>query len=136
MKRYVLDANAVIVFVTDRAGSATVARLAAEAATGQSRLAISAVNWAEVANFLIREQGKHRASEVLETIAGTVEIVAADRQHAEVASSVELTYGLAIADSFAAALAIVQRATLVTADPDFEPIKYQLRLLRLAVKRK
>jgi predicted nucleic acid-binding protein len=60
-----------------------------------------------------------------------LEPVVADEAQVEAAAAVRLKYKLGYADCFAASLAIRERATLVTADPDFAKLGQQLKVLAL-----
>jgi len=120
-RRYVLDANALTGFFENRAGLADrVARLIAQAFQNNAPLLISAVNWGEVFYIAYRRHGELIAHEVEARLSQLpVAVVAVDRGRATRAGTLKEKHGLGYADAFAAELAIEQRASLVTADPEF-----------------
>jgi predicted nucleic acid-binding protein len=131
MKVYVLDANAVIRFLSHGPGEEKVAALFERQAKGEARLLISVVNWGEVLYTLARRVGLNQAKTDLEAIGEMVEPEAIDQTQAETAATLKLHYRLGYADCFAAALAIGRSATLVTADAEFAKLGRKLRVLAL-----
>jgi predicted nucleic acid-binding protein len=132
MKIYVLDANAVIRYLSDGPDADRVEALIRRAGRGEAKLIISVINWCEAIYSLARRRGLERATADLKTMSASVECVAADAIQAEAAAALRLHYGLGMADCFAAALAIRTNATLVTADPDFSKLKRKIKLLTLS----
>jgi ribonuclease VapC len=130
-KVYVLDANAVIRYLSKTIGEEKVSALIQRAAKGEARLLISVINWGEVLYTLAGRTGLRNASSDLKALGALVESVAADEAYAEAAAAIRLHYRLGYADCFAAALAIKMNATLVTADPDFAKLGRQLKVLAL-----
>jgi predicted nucleic acid-binding protein len=129
----VLDANALIGFLEDRAGAAgKVERLLGEAARHDLPLLMSAVNWGEVYYTEWRARGeaaaRHAEAIVLEL---PILVIAADRERATRAAGLKKKHGLGYADAFAAELAIEREAWLVTADPEFAKIGKGLSLYPL-----
>jgi predicted nucleic acid-binding protein len=124
MRRYVLDANALTGFFEARAGLADkVARLLAQAAQQDAPLLMSAVNWGEVFYLACRRHGEAEAWKTEARLQELpVAVIAADRQRASRAGALKQKHALGYADSFAAELAIEQRAWLVTADPEFAKV--------------
>ena len=124
MRRYVLDADALTGFFEARAGLADkVARLLAQAAQQDAQLLMSAVNWGEVFYLACRRHGEAEAWKTEARLQELpVAVIAADRQRASRAGALKQKYALGYADSFAAELAIEQRAWLVTADPEFAKV--------------
>jgi len=128
---YVLDANAVIRYLSDGIGQEKVALLIHRAAKGEARLFISLINWGEALYTLARHVGLPRATEDLKSLGTLVESTAVDEAQTESAAAIRLHYKLGYADCFAAALTMRMNATLVTADPDFEKVGKQLKVLAL-----
>ena len=124
VRRYVLDANALIAFFEIRRGAAEKVRhLLGEAARQDSPLLMSAINWGEVfyTEWRYRGEAKDRASEssLLEM---PIAVIAVDRERATRAGALKPKHGLGYADAFAAELAIERGAWLVTADPEFQKV--------------
>jgi len=124
MRRYVLDANALISFLEGRTGSAPrVRRLLEEAFRHDSPLFLSAVNWGEVFYIAWRLHGESRAYEVEARLRQLpIAVIAADLDRATRAAALKQKHNLGYADSFAAELAIERGAWLVTADPEFKKV--------------
>lgn len=131
MKEYVLDSNVVLLYLRGAPDRAKVAHLFREALEGRVHISMSAVNWAECRHLVTRRHGATTAEELLSKIGKGVEIVAADRAQADLVGNLRCRFNASLADCFAASLAIDRRATLVTADPEFEALKSEVRLLRL-----
>jgi predicted nucleic acid-binding protein len=124
IRRYVLDANALIGFFEGRRGvSEKVSPLLSDALRQDSPLLMSAVNWGELFYMEWRYQGEAKAREaeaILQRM--PVAIIAADRERATRAGALKQRHGLGYADAFAAELAIERGAWLVTADPEFSKV--------------
>jgi len=132
VKRTVLDASALISFYLSRPGAMKVEEVLKAAADGASDLFMSAVNWGEIYYALWRDQGQEIARKVLEQIAQLpIEIVPASREHAALAAEFKARYKLPYADGFAAALAQLHKAELLTADADFGRIKAEVAVVFL-----
>lgn len=121
MKNFVLDASALMTFFEDRSGADNVEALLAEAAQAKGQLSMSVVNWGEVFYSVWRVHGEAAAAAKLREIAQLpIEFVAVDLDLAKLSASLKAQHRLPYADCFAAALARVRKATLVTSDKDFE----------------
>lgn len=131
MKQYVLDANAVMRYLSNEPGEGKVAVLIQRAAKGESRLLISVINWGEVLYSLARRAGLSKATADLKALGSIVESVAVDESQAEMAATLKFRYKMGYADTYAAALALRTGATLVTADPEFAKLGKQLKVLAL-----
>jgi len=121
MRRYVLDANALIGFFEDReTASGKVRHLASEAFRWELPLLMSAVNWGEVFYMEWRYHGEAKAREVESYLHRMpIAVIAVDLDRATRAATLKQKHNLGYADSFAAELAIERGAWLVTADPEF-----------------
>lgn len=131
MKLYVLDANAVIRYLTKGPGIERLDRLFEQAQKREAILSISVINRGEVLYTLAKRAGMLEAVEAVRTLAHYVESVDVTEEHAHEAAAMKFTYKLGYADCFAAELAIRNGATLVTADPDFAKLGKQLKVLAL-----
>lgn len=131
MKIYVLDASAVVEFLSKGIHFGKVAPLMKKAANGEAQLLISLVNWGEVLYSMARSVGLSRATSDLKALGAYVEPIVVDEAAVEAAAAVRLHYRLGYADCFAAALAMRVNATLVTTDPDFSKLGKRLKILAL-----
>ncbi len=133
MRRYVLDANALIGFFEGRSGaSEKVQRLLSDALRQDAPLLMSAVNWGEVFYMEWRYRGEAMAREAEATLQRMpIAIIAADRERATRAGALKQRHGLGYADAFAAELAMERGAWLVTADPEFSKVGKGLSVFSL-----
>jgi len=133
MRRYVLDANALIAYFEGRRGVAEKVRhLLGEALHYDSPLLISAIKWGEVFYLAWRHHGEAKAYEAHSKLQQMpIAVIGADRERATRAAALKHKHSLGYADSFAAELAIDHRAWLVTADPDFAKVGKALSVFSL-----
>jgi len=89
----------------------------------RSRVLMSAVNYGEVYELILREYGPDRALKSVHAVSPLpIEVLDATPQRALHAADVKAKYKLYYMDAFAAALAIEHKATLVTSDSDFRKL--------------
>jgi predicted nucleic acid-binding protein len=124
VRRYVLDANALIGFFEDREGTAgKIERLVGEALRQDLALLMSAVNWGEVFYTAWRRHGEASARQADARLQEMpIAVITVDRERASRAAALKQKHNLGYADAFAAELAIERGAWLVTADPEFSKI--------------
>jgi predicted nucleic acid-binding protein len=133
MKEYVLDANAVLRYfgIGEGEGGDKVRGLFELADRRQARLSMSVINLGEVFYVLLKRVGEQRALQYIRALQHAVTMINADARRTITAATLKHQYKIGYADSFAAALALEARATLVSADPSFEKIGSSLKWLRL-----
>lgn len=133
MKEYILDANAVLRYFGVSAGQGTekVRTLFEQAERGQARLWMSVIDLGEVHYVLLKHVGEQRARHYIQVLQHVATMVEADFPQALSAAEMKHKYKLGYADSFAAALAVTLKATLVSADPGFEKLGKSIKWLRL-----
>ena len=132
MKTYVLDASALFAFLRDTPGAAKVDELLREARRERARVLMSAVNYGEVYGKILRDLGLELALTTAQAVNPlAIELADATPQRACKAADVKTQYTLYYADSFAAALAIEHKATLVTSDNDFRRLGHSFPFLWL-----
>ena len=119
-ERFVLDSYALLAFLEGEEGQEEVERLLKRASGGHCQLLMSVVNLGEVAYITERERGLPTVHEILARVDELpIQIVDADRAHALAAAHIKAQVPVAYADCFAAALAELESATIVTGDPEF-----------------
>ena len=133
MTEYVLDANAVLRYLGVGAGKGVekVCGLFEQAERKRAHLSMSVINMGEVLYILLRHLDEERAAQYLRSLQHAVTMIDADANMAVRAATLKHRYKLGYADSFAAALALRSKATLVSADPSFEKIGRSLKWMRL-----
>jgi predicted nucleic acid-binding protein len=121
VRRYVLDANALIAFFENRPGAGQRVRQLMEGALRtELPLLLSAVNWGEVFYLVWRLRGEDHARQAEARLKQLpIAVVAADVDRATRAGGLKQKHNLGCADAFAAELTIERGAWLVTADPEF-----------------
>ena len=133
MKDYVLDANAVLRYLAigDGEGGDKVLGLFEQAERGQTQLSMSVINLGEVFYILLKRVGEQRALHYIRVLQHGITVVDADANRTIQAARLKHQLKLGYADSFAAALALELKATLVSADPAFEKVGKDLKWMRL-----
>ena len=132
MVTYVFDASALVAYVLDRPGALKVSELLKEAIRGRCAILVSTVNFGEVYGFLLRQRGADQARAMLGILQPVpLRFVEATVQRCCQAAEVKIKYKLYYVDSFAAALAIEHKATLVTSDSDFRRLGHGFPILWL-----
>ncbi|HEX4319952.1 MAG TPA: PIN domain-containing protein [Acidobacteriaceae bacterium] len=131
MKLYVLDANAVVRYMTRGKDWDRVDALFEKARAGRLRLLISVVNWGEAIYTLAKPIGLPKVMADLRILGAALETVSVEEDMAEEAATLKYNFKLGYGDSFAAALALRMNATLVSADPDFVKLGKRLKWMPL-----
>jgi predicted nucleic acid-binding protein len=132
MRKYVLDANALLAYLGQRPAASRVAGLLREAARCEQPLLMSVVNWGEVLHAVWTESGEDSARRLAAGITGLpVTLWPASAEDAFDAARLKAVHKLPYADSFAAGLALRERAIIVTSDPHFERLGKQVAILWL-----
>jgi predicted nucleic acid-binding protein len=123
MKTYVFDASALFAFLRDRPGASKVEELLTEARRGRAKVLMSAVNYGEVYGRILRDFGPEQALSAVHAVSPLpIEVLDATHPRAFQAADIKAKYKLYYVDSFAAALALEHKATLVTSDSDFRKL--------------
>jgi predicted nucleic acid-binding protein len=123
MKTYVLDASALIAFLQKTPGAYRVSELLKEALRERAMVLMSAVNYGEAYGLILREYGPERTPTILQALTPlAVRLLDATPLRACRAAELKVKHKLHYADSFAAALALEHKATLVTSDSDFRKL--------------
>jgi len=123
MKTYVFDASALFGFLQKKPAAYRVNELLKEAMRGRVEILMSAVNYGEVYGGILREHGRDRAVATMNAVHPLpISLMDATAQRTFRAADVKSKYQLYYVDSFAAALAIEYKATLVTSDSDFRKL--------------
>ncbi len=126
---HVLDASALTAYFEKEPGYEKVQKFLTEAALGDRKLLLSAVNWGEVYYVTHRTHGASQANQVAEVIETfPIELVDVDVAIAKQAALFKVSHKLPYADCFAAALAKIHKAMLITTDRDFKLLEGEIRI--------
>ena len=132
MKTYVLDASALIALLQKTPGAYRLNELLKEALQERAKVLMSAVNYGEVYGKILRQMGPEQALTAVQAVSPLpIEVLDATPQRACKAADAKAKHKLYYADSFAAALAIEHKATLVTSDSDFRKLGHSFPVLWL-----
>jgi predicted nucleic acid-binding protein len=134
MATMVLDAHALMVLFNDEPGADEVEKILIKAEGGTPRLLMSVVNWGEIYYSILRGASQEIADAKAHEIAGMrielVPVEADDLQLVREAARFKATRKMSYADCFAAALAKINNAELVTGDREFKQAEGDLRKIR------
>ena len=132
MATMVLDAHALMVLFNDEPGAAEVERILLKAESGSPKLLISVVNWGEIYYSILRGASQEMAETKAHEIAGMqIELVPVDADDLELvrqAAAFKATRKMSYADCFAAALAKIKNAELVTGDREFKQLARDVKI--------
>jgi len=126
----VLDSHSLIVYLEKESGVDQMIELFQVARDSGKELLLSVVNWGEVYYITLREAGRERAEAVAQLISTLpIQIIPVDleltKQAAEFKAIKKMSYG----DCFAAALAKLRKAELVTGDEEFKQVEGEVKIL-------
>jgi len=130
----VLDSHALMVFLEKEPGYEKVQSLLVAAVEKDQPLLMSVINWAEIHYIVLRELGEQKAREIDRVImAMPIELVEVDlslaRQAARFKAFKKMACGPAVTRGFAAALAKISKAQLVTGDKEFKAVEDEINIL-------
>ncbi len=126
---YVLDAHALTAYFEKESGYAKVEELLTAAASDRLALFLTAINWGEVFYVTAREHGLVSANQIAHLIGEfPIEIVSIDIDLARQAALYKASHKMSYSDCFAAALAKMKKATLVTGDRDFRQLEEEIKV--------
>ena len=124
---FVLDSYALIGYLENESFSEQIQHVLIEAKSGASRLYFHAIHLGEVYYITLREQGQSLADLAYSRIK-VLPIQLIDRIDEELllaAAGLKARYPISYADSFAAALAMINNCPLLTGDPEFRSLETQ-----------
>ena len=125
----VLDASALIHFLEKQTHYEKVKEILVKAVHAKSQLLMTTVNWGEVRYILARRHGDERTQDIFRYIEQfPIEFVPVDLIIAEQAAVYKDRTDLGFVDCFAAALAKLRKAELVTADKDFKVVEGEIKV--------
>lgn len=126
----VLDSYSLIAYFEGEAGTDKMIEVFRAARDSGRLLLLSVVNWGEVFYITLREAGRERADQVAHLISSLpIQIISPDLDLTRQAAEFKATRRMSYADCFAAALAKLRKAELVTGDREFKRVERDVRLL-------
>ena len=132
-KAYVLDASAVLALLTGEPGAARIEQLVREADRLRAPLLVSVANWGEVFYLTWQRHGEQSARAALDDLSRLpFRVVPVDLSQALSAGELKALHKIPYVDCLAATLAVLQQATLVTSDHDFDKLGRHFPVLWIA----
>jgi len=131
MATKVLDSWSLIAFFQGEPSAPEVKKILVHAETGRSHLLMTVVNWGEVYYNIMRRTSQAEAELIAREIAVMpIELmpVETDLELVRQAARYKASGKLAYADAFAAALAKLRNAELITGDPDFKAVEGEIKI--------
>ena len=127
---YVLDASALLRYLDREPGADRVRDLIKSHVAAKNQIAISAIQWGEVACVLFKRHGHSRAVHGLARLERLqFDVVAATAERAQRAALIKMQRKISYADAFAVELASdSQNHLLVTADFDFKLVENDIMI--------
>jgi len=130
LQKYVLDSYALIYYMEGEKGAEIVANILKSALIDKAEIFMSVINWGEIYYIALREQGEKVASLYLKTINRyPIKIIDADKSLTLEAAKFKAFNKMSYADAFAAALAKIQKAKLVTGDKEFKTLENKIKIV-------
>jgi ribonuclease VapC len=127
-----VDSWALIAFFEDEPAAEHVEQLLVKAESGVHKLFLCVVNWGEIYYSTLRDVSREAAEQIAKEMAGlTIEIVGVDDKNLELvrqAAVYKATRKISYADAFAAALAKIKNAELITGDREFEQVEDDIKI--------
>ena len=125
----VLDSWALLAHFEGEEAGAPVRELFKETTKSGQKLLISVLNWGEVLYITEQRHGTVRRDEIEHLMNQMhLEVVNVDKELTREAARLKANAKLSYADAFAAALAQLRKAVLVTGDKDFKHLEDELRI--------
>lgn len=130
MTTKVLDSYALMAFFEDEPGADFVRGLIHKAVESNTNLLMSIVNLGEVWYSIARTNSAELADQYVHEIKGMgIEIVDVDWTLTRQAAVFKVNGNISYSDCFAAALAKIRKADLVTGDKEFKVLEGEIRIL-------
>ncbi len=130
LPKYVLDSYSLISYMEGEKGAEKVAGIIKQGLMNKAEIFMSVVNWGEIYYIILREQGKEIASLYLKTIDRyPIKIIEVNKSLTLEAANFKAFHKMSYADAFAAALAKVQKAKLVTGDKEFKSLEKNIKII-------
>ncbi|MEK6776903.1 MAG: type II toxin-antitoxin system VapC family toxin [bacterium] len=126
----ILDSYSLIAYFEGEAGKEKMIEILRTARDSGRPLLLSVINWGEIFYITLREAGRERADQLAHLISTLpVEVIPADLELTRLAAEFKANNKMSYADCFAAALAKLRKAELVTGDKEFKQVEGQVKIM-------
>lgn len=128
-KSYVLDSYALLAYFTDEKGRESVEKLLTDASNNDAIIKMTVINLGEVIYTTERKRGLPDAQLILSRIKELpIKLIDIDEGLALAAAHIKAEHSIVYADCFAAALANLQKAVLLTGDLEFKKLEKDIEI--------
>jgi predicted nucleic acid-binding protein len=128
----VLDSYGLIAFLENESGAVPMRQVFRSARDSGLPLLLCTVNWGEVFYIALREEGREQAERTVRLLSTLpIEVIPADLDMARQAAIFKARGRISYADCFAAALAKMHKAELVTGDKEFKQLEGEVKIFWL-----
>jgi ribonuclease VapC len=128
--KFVFDSYALFSYFQEERGADRVGEILRAVDAGKSEVFLSTINWGEIFYCVRRRKGERAGEGILVILDQLpIELVDPDRDLVYRAVRLKSEFALSYADCFAAALAEREKATLVSGDKEFEPLKSRFPII-------
>ena len=125
----VFDSHALLKLLRDEPGAEEVEKILTEAARRDEPAHMTEINYAEVQYIVRRKDGEAAWQTIArELVAAPIQFHVADRVLADSAADFKTRFKISLADAFAAALAKIKNAQLVTGDREFKQLTRDVKI--------
>jgi len=125
----VFDSHALLKLLRDEPGAEEVEKILTEAARRDEPAHMTEINYAEVQYIVRRKDGEAAWQTIArELVAAPIQFHVADRVLADSAADFKTRFKISLADAFAAALAKIKNAELVTGDREFKQLARDVKI--------
>lgn len=129
MPAKVLDSFALIAYFRDEPGAEAMENLLVTAGRKDTPLHMTDVNYAEVKYSILKKDGPQAWEEAAKILQGLpIDFHSTNRLMADTAAHFKARFKISLADAFAAALAKVKKAELVTGDREFKALEKEIKI--------
>ena len=131
-KSFVLDSYALLAYFADERGRGPVEKLLTDASNNDALIKITVINLGEVIYIVEKKRGLQDAQLTLSRIKELpIKLIDIDEELALAAAHIKAEHSIAYADCFAAALSDLQKAVLLTGDPEFKKLEKDIEIFWL-----
>ena len=131
-KNYILDSYALLAYFADEEGREPVEKLLTDALNDEVLIKMTVINLGEVIYITERKRGLPDAQLTLSRVKELpIKLINIDEDLALAAAHIKAEYSIAYADCFAAALSNLQKAVLLTGDPEFKKLEKDIEIFWL-----
>ena len=127
----VLDSWALLAFLQDEPSAGEVEKLLVGAAENKLRLLLGVINWGEIYYAIARAESEAAAERNMRELASLgIELIPVEKDLFLVreAAKLKAKHRMSYADCFAAALAKIRGAELVTGDREFRQVEHEIEI--------